>query len=226
MDSTRAALSHAQAKRAYGRLAGIWPLVSRYEDRAVAELLQHGAFSQARAVYEFGCGNGRLAERLLAAHLPSHAWYQGVDITPEMVDRAIDRLVRFGPRAQVTLSDGGPPSGYTPASMDRFVSCFVLDLLPEAEIRAVLHAAHEMLGEDGLLCLASLADGESGASRRIMQAWRAVYGWAPALLGGCRPLALEDFLPAAAWQVCHRCVVRPLGIPLEVVIAQKVGGRD
>ena len=66
-------LTHEQARRVYdciGRCQDTQPTVER---RAVDELVARGAFGEAGAVFEFGCGTGRLARRLLARLRPSTA---------------------------------------------------------------------------------------------------------------------------------------------------------
>jgi hypothetical protein len=84
-----------------------------------------------------------------------------------MVALARDRTERFGARATVVLSDGSPPLREPSEAYDRFVSCFVLDLLSDADIDAVLREAHRMLAPGGLLCLTSLATGSGPVSRLL-----------------------------------------------------------
>ncbi|HSW11458.1 MAG TPA: class I SAM-dependent methyltransferase [Solimonas sp.] len=216
-----AALSHQQARQAYGLLAGVLSVATRYEALATRRMIEHARFGSARSVFEFGCGTGHFGNELLTHHLPADARYTGVDLTPRMIALSRKRLARFGVRAKLHQSDGGPPADEQARSHDRFVSNFVLDLLPEVEIEAVLAAAHRMLADDGLLCLASLAPGRGFASRRIMRVWEAIYRVTPAVVGGCRPLQLRTLLPDSRWRVLHNEVVGPLGIPLEVVVAAK-----
>lgn len=215
-----AALSHEQAQRAYARLAGALSLATRYEALATRRQIAHADFGSARSVFEFGCGTGHFAALLLREHLPQTACYSGVDITPQLVAAARRRVAAFGTRAQVEQSDGGPPTE-SAAAHDRFVSNFVLDILPAAEIDAVLNVAHRMLSDDGLLCLASLAPGKGLLSRPVMQVWKTIYRVRPDLVGGCRPLELASLLSVRQWRTAHREVIAPLGIPLEVVVARK-----
>jgi hypothetical protein len=62
-----------------------------------------------------------------------------------MVELAEARLVPFGSRAEVILTDGSPPTSEPATSGDRFVSNFVLDLLSEDDIGAVVREAHRIL---------------------------------------------------------------------------------
>jgi SAM-dependent methyltransferase len=62
-------LSHDEARRAYDRIGSLQDSQAFYEDVATSLLLQHGDFPSARSVFEFGCGTGRFAQRLLEEQL-------------------------------------------------------------------------------------------------------------------------------------------------------------
>ena len=78
---------------------------SFYEDSALDELIAHAHFSEAEKVFEFGCGTGRFADRLLKEYLPSSASYLGCDLSSTMVGLAKERLAKYAERAQVLQSD-------------------------------------------------------------------------------------------------------------------------
>jgi ubiquinone/menaquinone biosynthesis C-methylase UbiE len=97
-------------------------------------------------VFEFGCGTGRFADRLLSRELPPDARYAGVDLSSTMVDLATRRLARFGERSQVTLTEGDVRFPFPDASFDRVVATYVLDILGEERIRELLLEAHRLPG--------------------------------------------------------------------------------
>ena len=180
----------------------------------------HLDLSAAQAVYEFGCGTGRFAARLLATELPAAASYRAIDLSPAMVDLARRRLAPFGPRATVELRNGGPPSSEA-ASCDRFVSNFVLDLLSVDDIRGVIAEAHRMVVAGGLLGLSSLTPGFSPATRFVARLLSGIHTLRPHLIGGCRALELLDFLPQSQWRVRHVARIAALGVPLQAVVAER-----
>jgi SAM-dependent methyltransferase len=214
-------LSRKQARRVYDRIGALQDTQAFYEDRAVRILLEHGDFASALRVFEFGCGTGRFALRLLSDHLPAAARYRGVDQSPKMVELARRRLAPYASRADVVLSDGSPPTAEPAGYYDRFVSNYVLDLLSEADIAAVVREAHRILAPSGLLCLSGLSTGGGPLSRLVARAWGRVHSLRPALLGGCRPLDLVAWLPAADWRVRHRARLAPFGVPCEAVVAER-----
>ena len=216
-------LAREKVRAFYQRLGPLQDLGGIIEQRAVDDLVAHASFGEARAVFELGCGTGRLAERLLARHLPPSAVYRGIDLTPRMVGLARRRLRRFGGRAAVELT-GGEPRFETPAgSFDRFVSTYVFDLLPEDEIRAVLAEAQRILTDGGLLGVVALCPGCTATSRFVTRTWNALNSRAPAILGGCRPIVLAEFLSEDDWDIRHAETVVQCGFPSSVVVASAAG---
>ncbi|MCP5068970.1 MAG: class I SAM-dependent methyltransferase [bacterium] len=214
-------LSRAEAKRAYDRLGKKLDALPYYEDRATDELARCGSFDAAHNVFEFGCGTGRFAARLLGHHLPDTTHYRAVDQSTTMVRVAGENLEPFGERVQIEQTDGSPPCDEPSASFDRFVSTFVFDLLCEEDIASVLEQAHRMLSPSGLLCLASLSTGSTPMSRLSARVWAAVHRVRPSLVLGCRPIELTPYLCESAWTITHHVQLTPLGLPAEVIVAER-----
>jgi ubiquinone/menaquinone biosynthesis C-methylase UbiE len=216
-------LSYEEARRVYDRIGARQDSQAFYEDVATGELIAHGDFEHARSVFEFGCGTGRFAEKLLRERLPPDAAYRAADQSPEMVRLAGARLAAFGERAEAVLSDGTPPRAEPAGSFDRFVSCYVLDLLSESDIDAVLTEAYRMLVPGGLLCACSLSPGHGALSKAVIGVWSLVHRLSPKLVGGCRPIALVPLLDSKDWEIVHQRALAPFGIPSEAVVARRAG---
>ncbi len=179
-------LTPTQASRVYDRLAPIMNLSAVVEDKATNELLAHLDLARTESVFEFGCGTGHFARQLMRQ--APLARYQGLDVSPRMVALARKALKPWQERAALWVSEGGAPTAQPDASCDRFVSNYVLDLLPEAMIVQVLDEAHRMLRPGGLLALSSLTEGHTPASRALIRGWSWLHGRQPALVAGCRPI--------------------------------------
>lgn len=214
-------LSHQEARRAYDRIGPLQDSQAFYEDRATNLLLSQGDFRAAQAVFEFGCGTGRFALRLFAEFLSPGARYRGVDVSPRMVSLAQARLAPYSPRAEVRLTEGGPPVDEQPECYDRFLSNYVFDLLSEEDIRAVLREAHRILRPGGLLCLTGLSTGVGGLSRAVATIWSWVQARRAAMVGGCRPIDLLPFLPTTDWHVRKHAKLVTFGITSEVLVAER-----
>lgn len=214
-------VTHGQAQAIYDRI-GRWqdtrPLSER---RAMDALVDNAAFERATSVFEFGCGTGRFAARLLRGRLPADARYLGADVSPRMVELARAWLAPWADRAWVEQSDGSVRLAAADAVFDRFVSTYVLDLLSPDDAHGLLLEARRVLRPGGLLALASLTPGSSPLSRALTSAWMSVWRLNPVLMGGCRPLRLAAALPADAWRVRYRDTVTDAVLASEVVVAER-----
>ena len=172
-------------------------------------------------MFELGCGTGRLAENLLARHLPADARYLGADISDTMVTLSQARLRRFGGRAHVLRADGTVPLPVASGGFDRFLAVYVFDLLGPGDAGAVIAQARRLLRPGGLLCAVSLAPGQAPAARLVSQTWTGIWSRAPGLVGGCRPIRLEPLLDG--WHITHRALVTAWALTSEVIVAAAPG---
>ncbi len=215
-------LSREEARRLYNRLGTLLDSQAFYENRALDLIIQNGEFPAARHVFEFGCGTGRFALRLLSNHLPTDAVYHTVDLSPTMIGITNDRLAAFSARTKVSLSDGSAPVQEPSEFYDRFISTYVLDLLSEQDIAFILREAHRMLEPGGLLCLTSLSTGSGFASRVVARLWSSVHRLSPSIVGGCRPIELAGVLSPSEWRLRYHAHVAPFAIPSEIIVAERL----
>jgi len=215
-------LSPAEAKEFYDRFGSRQDQQGFYEDAALERLIRFGELASAHHVFELGCGTGKLAHRLLSRELPEDASYVGVDVSSTMLALARERLQTFDARVELVRTEGAMKFEFPDASCDRFVSTYVLDLLPEQQIAAALDEARRLLRPGGRLCVAGLTVGEGLASSLVSRIWARVQAMRPAWVGGCRPIAVVDLLPADGWRVVHREVVTSWAIASEVLVAEAV----
>jgi ubiquinone/menaquinone biosynthesis C-methylase UbiE len=149
------------------------------------------------------------------------AQYIGVDGSSTMVALVQRRLTRLGSRAVVLLTTGDLRLDMASCRFDRFLSTYVLDLLSQDHIQLLLAEAHRGLAPGGLLRRVSLAPGFTLLSMVVEKGWWAMYRLRPALLGGCRPMALEAFVKGG-WDIQHIQRRAKFGVPSEVLVAKKV----
>jgi SAM-dependent methyltransferase len=218
-------MERALVKQFYDRFGRRQDAQRFYEDDAVADLIAHSEFATARSVFEFGCGTGRTAEKLLSSVLPDDAVYQAVDISTTMISLARQRLARFGDRASVRQIEGKDPFEGMDARVDRLITTYVLDFLPEEEIESFVCRSAETLTERGKLSIASLTAGTTLSSRVVTAGWRALFRISPRLVGGCRPIRLRPYL-SASWRVEHHATITAFGIASEVTVATPVRVTD
>lgn len=206
------------AKRFYDRF-GAKQDAQFYEYVALEHLVAHADFEHAAAIFELGCGTGRLAACLLEEHLSESARYVGIDISTTMIEIATRRLARWSGRTTVRQADGTTTLPYADAAFDRFVATYVLDLLPETVIGDVVGEAHRLLTRDGKFCVVASTEGVAPVSRLLCSVWKRMYRFNPRLVGGCRPLRVTALLDTRAWRIEHRQIISSWGICSEIVIA-------
>ncbi len=143
------------------------------------------------------------------------------DLSPTMTKLASKRLIQYRNRALIFQTDGTMHLPIRDSSVDRVISTYILDLLPEDDISAFLQEAHRVVKEDGKLCLVSLTTGTTLLSRVVSILWAATFRLRPTLVGGCCPIWLLPHLKGSWWDVEHQTVVVTWVVPSEVVIARK-----
>ncbi len=212
-------LTPEEVKTFYDRFGARQDSQSFYEDGALRELEAHGRFADAHSIFEFGCGTGRWAQRLLARNLPQDCKYLGIDISETMIRLARRRLAAWSGRAEVRLRNGSVAVPLADGACDRFLATYVFDLLDADAIRELLAEAYRVLVPGGLLCTAGLTPGQTTLTRIVSRVWQGIHAVRPALVGGCRPIALRDYLAPDDWRVMHSAVVSRYGIPSEALVA-------
>lgn len=218
MKNTQTTLTPFEAQAFYDRFGRKQDTQGFYENPALDDLISHADFHAAQKVFEFGCGTGKFASRLLGKHLSSSARFLGCDVSPTMVNLATQQLMPYSERATVVRSDGRIRFPLSDQSVDRVISNYVLDLLSEEDILKVFAEAHRALTSGGKLCLVSLTKGVTLLSRIVSSLWEAVFRMRASLIGGCRPIRLESYVDQKCWQIEYQKVITAFGVPSEVLI--------
>lgn len=211
-------LTQTETEKFYDALGAKQDGAGYYEDVTLAQLSRFADFESAISIVEFGCGTGRFAEEMLRLN---NASYWGCDVSATMIQLSKNRLATFGERVTLVKSSGDLSLPLPDNSADRFVSNYVLDILSADEIEAVLREAKRILKPDGLLCLTGLTHGKGLFSKAWTAFWNLRFDLNPKWVGGCRPVALTDFLDG--WEVLHHNIVTVRGISSEVVVGSKKG---
>ncbi len=213
-----AAFTPSEARNFYDRFGKKQDAQGFYEDPPVNNMIAHARFKDARRIFEFGCGTGRLAARLLNEHLWPSASYLGCDISMTMIGIARERLKMYSERSKVFQTGFGVSFPLRDRSVDRVISCYVLDLLPERYVRAVFAEAHRVLIPKGKLCIVSLTGGTTLPSSIVSLLWMTIFCIRRSLVGGCRPIHLGRFIDRKCWELEHQQILAPFGVPSEVVV--------
>lgn len=203
-------ISRAEARRIYDRLGSGLDRAERFEAEAKARALSLLAVAPGQRVLQVSVGTGAEHAALKAAVGPA-GLAVGADLSRGML-----RLTRQ--RADTPLCEGDALRlPFATASFDRLFSAYLLDLLPAAELPAVLAEFRRVLRPGGRLVLVSLTEGVDPASALFVAGWKLLFRVAPRRLGGCRPLELTPLLEGVGLTV-ERHVVVQRGFPSEVLV--------
>jgi ubiquinone/menaquinone biosynthesis C-methylase UbiE len=213
-------LKSPEIKAFYDRFGTKQDTQAFYEDPALDDLTAHASFSEAEKIFEFGCGTGRFAARLVSNSLPADVSYTGCDVSRTMVTLATEKLAIYSKRAKVTQSDGTVMFPIPDHSVDRVVSTYVLDLLSEADTESFFREAYRVLNVGGRVCLISLTKGTTLLSNIVTTIWTLLFRLKASLVGGCRPVSLEQYLDQELWELEYRNIIIAFGVPSEILVAR------
>jgi SAM-dependent methyltransferase len=101
MRSKQTTLTPSEARAFYDKFGKKQDTQGFYENPAMDDLIAYANFYDAQKVFEFGCGTGKFASRLLEEHLSSSARYVGCDVSPTMVNLATRQLLLYAKQAKI-----------------------------------------------------------------------------------------------------------------------------
>ena len=196
----------------YSRLAFIydaWTWMTETKSLRIA--LSHAAIRDGEAVLEVAVGTGVVFREMLLRN-PSGK-NVGIDLTEAMLRRAARRAKRTGVPFTLELGDARTLK-FDDGTFDVVLSNNMLGLLPRKDVETVLSEMLRVLRPGGRLVLVTMASPE-----QRLPSW--IYDVGAKWLGGWRDVQLEPLVRAAGFQNVQREVIKQLGIPSEIVIAQR-----
>lgn len=204
----------ADVVRLYSRVAWAYEAWGRIADsrvrRRVRELVRQSGGGN---VVDAGCGTGALLVKL--ARDNPHGFTVGLDLAPGMVAAATRRIEREGLLgADVCYGDVRELS-LTEGSVDTFTCCYVLDILPVAEIFTALTEFRRVLRPAGRLVVVNV----TRAERHRHRLPEAMYGSPLPLTCNCRAIRVAPLLHELGFIDITRSYVSQIGLPSEVVVA-------
>ncbi len=218
-------LAPERVARAYSRRSRIYArTVARWERPHHEVALRAARVQPGERVLEVAVGPGLSLVDLARAAGPE-APVSGVDLSPGMLDLARNRLTAAGlTDAHLQLADAGHLP-FPDAGFDVLYNAYLLDLIPDHDIPAVLAEFHRVLAPGGRIVLLNMSKPDT-TTRTIRER---AYHRLPSsvvlyLLGGCRPVLVADLTTAAGFVDVERTYLSH-GMPSEIVTARRRAGR-
>lgn len=145
----------------------------------------------------------------------------GVDLSPKMLAQA-RRLVNDAGYTNLDLQEADARRlPFPEGTFDVLYNSYMLDLLPLKDLPVVLSEFRRVLKPGGRLVLVNFSK-EYGSSRTWYERFYLSLpkSWVPYLLGGCRPVLMEELIKESGFGEVRRDFLNHI-IPSEIVTAKK-----
>lgn len=198
----------------YRRIAPAYDLWAQLtESKARDRCLDLVSIQDGESVLEVAVGTGLAFERILMAN-PSGR-NEGIDLTEAMLSRARKRAIKQGvDNYRLEIGDAYSLK-YPDGNFDVLINNYMFDLLPQQDFLAVLTEFKRVLRPGGRLAMVNMTTGK----RWYNKAWPLIYRINPALLGGCRGVAILPILDECGFIRAKREYVSQMTFPSEVICA-------
>lgn len=207
-----AKIKKEQVPQVYRRIAPLYDVWAWLTERSARDrCLELAAIGDGEEVLEVAVGTGLTFVKILGAN-PSGR-NEGVDLTPAMLKRAEKRAAESFPRGYNLQVGDAYDLPFANDSFDVLVNNYMFDLLPEEDFLVVLEEFRRVLRPGGRLAMVNMTHGEHWYNG----IWSRLYRMNPALLGGCRPVALLPLVKASGFRETRREYLSQFAFPSEVV---------
>jgi demethylmenaquinone methyltransferase/2-methoxy-6-polyprenyl-1,4-benzoquinol methylase len=212
--------SKQEAKRSYDGLSGVYDYLSGpFEHRHTEKTIGLLSPGEGDLVLEIGFGTGR-GLYSIAGSVGAGTNVVGLDLSSGMTRRARKRLERSDIQNVCLCIADAAQTPYRIQVFDSTLVSFTLELFDTPEIPVVLGEIRRVLISDGRIGVVCLSK-ESGESLSLR-----LYEWGhrmwPALID-CRPIYGGRFLTDVGFRIVEAENPRMMGLPLEIVVAEKSG---
>jgi demethylmenaquinone methyltransferase/2-methoxy-6-polyprenyl-1,4-benzoquinol methylase len=211
-----------EIKRSYARISKLYPIFEgRFEKGLRKRGLQLLAVQKGEQVLEVGFGTGyALVE--IAKSVGETGKAYGIDLTPEMVELATERLKKATLLNRVELHQGDARN--MPYEANMFHAAYMaetLELFDTPDIPIVLQEIKRVLKPVGRLGVVSLSK-EGRENSRFLRFYEWVHQRIPKY-ASCRPIYVEQSIKEAGYEIVKREELLLWRLaPIKIVVAKPV----
>jgi ubiquinone/menaquinone biosynthesis C-methylase UbiE len=195
---------------------GFWS--SLFEGRAARRAYEVAGLAGSESVLEVAVGGGEFFSAL--AKNGGLKRCVGVDLSAQMLCRARRRLAARGVERRNLCRASALSLPFGNATFEILFNLYMIDLLIDEDVPAVLREFARVVRPGGRLILLSMAR----QSRVINAVWMWLYRRSPVMTGGCRPVPVEEMLEANGWKIDLREVISQCGFRSELIVARYAAG--
>ena len=206
--------SKEDIRQIYARLSRYYDFWgSLTEQKATNRALQLADIKNGESILEVAVGTGRVFEQIVSSN--ERGRNEGVDISPQMLARAEERLKKHITNYSLHVGDAYSLA-FPDETFDLVINNYMFDLLPEGDFFRVLGEFRRVLKPGGRVVITTMTPG--------MRWYQRIWGWLAGnteVLAGCRPVSLEEDLAHAGFTRIHAEYVSQLTFPSLVIRAEK-----
>ena len=215
----RVTTSQEDIKISYGKISKLYSLAEWFERGARKRALQLLDVREGETVLEIGFGTGfGLVE--IAKSVGEIGKAYGVDITPEMVKLARERLEKEGLTERVELYEGDARKmPYAENMFDAVYMATTLELFDEPDIPRVLGEIKRVLKSTGRLGVVSIPK-EGYEDSWVLRVYEYLHGRFPKYVS-CRPIYVQDSIRDAGYKIMKTDETKIAKLfPMKIVVAR------
>ena len=216
---SRVTRSKKEAQATYDRISGWYDLLEGIWEKKSKDLgLQKLKVGAGEIVLEIGPGTG-YGLLALAQFVGKSGRVYGIDLSSRMLHLTRRKLIKKGAKKGVMLVQGDALQlPFISASFDALFMSFTLELFDTPDIPRLLSECERALRKGGRICVVSLSKAGRPSWMRNLYEWG--HSKFPRLLD-CRPIFVQNALSDAGFHVTHTTILSLLGLPVEIVLANK-----
>jgi ubiquinone/menaquinone biosynthesis C-methylase UbiE len=206
-----------RTRRVYDLLAGIYPISTMlFHSRAHEVALSLAGIQSGMRVLEVATGSGEMFGRIVRANREGLTC--GIDLAPNMASKTQRAATREQPdvRAHCQVVDARNIP-FRDGSFDAVVSCYLLELLAEADIVRTMREMHRVLRPGGRVSLVLI--GQHGPAFNVW--YRFISQFAHGFLGPQMESAIPEFMAACDFRMEHDVRVWQTCYPSRVVVGRR-----
>lgn len=215
---SRVTRSKKEARTSYDKISRWYDLLAGSSELKYEQIgLQNLRIQEGENVLEIGVGTGQCLPSLAQSVGDSGTVY-GIDISPGMLDVALERIRKAGALERVELVIGdGAALPFRADFFDVVFMSFTLELFDTPEIPVVLSECRRVLQKGGRIGVVAMS--KKGSPGVMVD----LYEWAHKVLPryvDCRPIYVQEALEEAHFNILDDVVMSMWGLPVEVIVAQ------
>ncbi len=204
----------ARIKKVYDFLSRFYPLVAPFENRIRMMGIEMAGIRPDERVLEVAVGAGYSFVEILKRVGPGETVY-GIDISARMVEKTRKRAERLGFTNFDIRECDARALPFPNDFFDVLYNSYMLNLLPIKDFSVVLGEFRRVLKKGGRIVLVNLSKKDFGPVFL-----EKIYRLNPYLLGGCRPVLMEESVREAGFRDIRREAVKTI-LTSEIITAVK-----